>query len=158
MRRPGSFSTTLIISGVLLTVGSTFLLFILPNFLKPATNLWIGDGIFSVDVASTDASRKKGLSGKSELPADEALLMVFPAEDKHGIWMKNMNFPIDVVWLDKNKKIVHIVKNFSPNDSTTRFTVRPAKYVIELAAGTVDNKAIKTNNLAIFKLDNEEED
>lgn len=155
MFKSGSLAITLIISGVVLTIGSTFLLVVLPIILNPTTNLWIGNGIFSVDIASTEIARETGLSNKSELKPDQALLMVFPSEDIQGIFIKNMKFPIDVVWLNKDKRVVYIVKNFSPDDSATRYTIKPAKYVIELPAGTVESKAISTNDLAIFKIDEE---
>jgi len=84
--------------------------------------------------------------------------MIYPNEAKWGIWMKDMHIPIDIVWLDKNKKIVHIVKNVSPDNSTSKIfepnTI--AKYVVELPAGTVDSKAIITNQLARFAADSED--
>jgi uncharacterized membrane protein (UPF0127 family) len=157
MRKSGSLSITLIISGVLLVVGSTFLLGVLPNMLKPATSIWLGNGVFRTDIASTPGARQKGLSNKSELAVDQALLMVFPNEGKWGIWMKDMNFPIDIVWLNKDKKVVYIVKNASNNDPTKVYTPgEAAKYVIELPAGTADGKSIISNSVANFQIDNEE--
>jgi len=84
MRKSGSLSITLIISGVLLVVGSTFLLGVLPNMLKPATSIWLGNGVFRTDIASTPGARQKGLSNKSELAVDQALLMVFPMKANGG--------------------------------------------------------------------------
>ncbi len=149
----GNQSTTLIISGVVLAIGVTFLLVFLPMLTRPEANLWLGDGIFKINVALTGASREKGLSGKTELDADHALLMVFPNESKWGVWMKKMNFPIDVVWLDKGKKVVSIVKNFSPDDTITRYPISSALYVVELPAGTADAKVISTGKVAIFQID-----
>jgi len=156
MRKSGSLSTTLIISGVLLFIGSTFLLGVLPNMLKPATSIWLGSGVFKTDIASTESGREKGLSGRSDLAANQALLMVFPDEGDYGIWMKDMKFPIDVVWLNKDKKVVQIVKDFSIDNSTTRHALMPAQYIIELPAGTVESKAISINSVANFQIDDEE--
>lgn len=151
----GNLSTTLIISGVILVVGITFLLVFLPMLLRPETKLWIGDGIFRIDVASTQIERKNGLSGKSELAADQALLMVFPGEDKYGIWMKDMNFPIDIVWLNKQKEVVYIVKNAPFDDQTTIYKPNTsAQYVVEFPAGTTDSKSIVIGKSAIFQYDN----
>lgn len=147
----GNLSTTLIISGVILVVGITFLLVFLPMLMRPETKLWLGDGIFRIDVASTQVARKNGLSGKTELAADKALLMIFPGEDKWGIWMKDMNFPIDVVWLNKDKKVISIVKNFTPDDAITRYPKSPALYVVELPAGTTTAKSIAIGRVAIFQ-------
>jgi len=150
----GNLSTTLIISGVLLIIGFSFLIFILPNLLKPVTDLRLGDGIFNATIVSSKADRVKGLSGIKELASNKALLMVFPDEDKWGIYMKDMIIPIDIVWLNNKKEVVFIVKNVSPDESTsvTHYPKTAAKYVIEFPAGTVDSKAIKTNSVAIFKI------
>jgi len=148
----GNLSTTLIISGVLLAIGLTFLLVFLPMLTKPETDLWLGDGIFKVNIASTQDSREKGLSGTSELAPDHALLMVFPSEDKWGIWMKNMNFPIDIVWLSKDKQVVYIKKNTPYDDQTTIYKPeKSALYVVELPAGMTTTKSITIGRVAIFE-------
>jgi uncharacterized membrane protein (UPF0127 family) len=150
----GNLSTTLIISGVVLVVGVTFLLFFLPILLHPETKLWLGDGIFNIDIASTQSAREKGLSGRSDLATDQALVMVFPNEGKWGIWMKGMNFSIDIVWLNKDKKVVYVVKNAPFDDQTTIYTpTTPALYVVELPAGTTNDKAITINKTAAFQFD-----
>jgi uncharacterized membrane protein (UPF0127 family) len=152
----GNLSTTLIISGVILVVGITFLLVFLPMLIRTETKLWLGDGIFRIDAASTQIARKNGLSSKSELAADQALLMVFPKEDKWGIWMKDMNFPIDIVWLNKEKKVVYIKKSAPFDDQTTIYKPeKPALYVVELPAGTTTKKSIAIGEIAIFQADGE---
>ena len=151
----GNLSTTLIISGVLLTIGITFLMFILPNLLRPSTELRLGDGIFRAAIVSNDVDRAKGLSGVKELSIDQAILMAFPTESEWEVSMNDTSIPIDIVWLDKNKKVIFIVKNISPKDSkgTTYNPKMPAKYIVQLPAGTVDSKAIKTNSVAIFQIE-----
>ena len=152
----GSLSVTLIVSGVLLVIGSTFLLFVLPSLAKPETKIFVGDGIFSADLALTQGARETGLSGKHSLQPDHALLMAFPSEGKWGIWMKDMNFPIDIVWLNSDKKVVYIVMNAPSDDQTTIYTPNKlAKYVIELPGGTVSSKTINTSNIATFNFDGE---
>jgi uncharacterized membrane protein (UPF0127 family) len=123
---------------------------------KPETDLWLGDGIFKVTVASTQTAREQGLSGKSELDADHALLMVFPSEDQWGIWMKNMNFPIDIVWMNKGKKVVYIQKNAPFDNQTTIYKPeKSALYVVELPAGTTSKKSIMVGETAIFQINSE---
>jgi hypothetical protein len=149
----GNLSTTLIISGVILAIGVTFLLVILPMLTKPVTDLWLGDGIFKIDVASTNAARVQGLSGRTGLDVDHALLMIFPNESRWGIWMKDMNFPIDIVWLNKEKKVVYIVKNAPFDDQTTIYSPeKPALYVVELPAGTTKAKSILVGETALFQV------
>ncbi len=153
----GNLSTTLIISGVLLAVGTTFLMFVLPNLLKPSTELRLGDGIFKTTIVSNDVDRTKGLSGIKEIAIDQAILMAFPTESEWGVNMNNTTIPIDIVWLDKSKKVIFIVKNVSPKDSKgiTYTPKTPAKYIVQLPFGTVDSKAIKINSVAIFQIDSQ---
>ena len=117
----------------------------------PAT-LQLGEGKFSLRVARTDSERERGLSGTAELPSTEALAFVFPTSDRWGIWMKDMRYPIDIIWLDDSKVVRHIeqrvqpntypAKTFQPND--------PAKYVIELKAGVVSSQRITIGSQAVF--------
>ena len=155
MNRRKSLGALLIASGVLLVVASTFLLVILPIMLKPTTNLLLGDGVFKAQVALNDNERTVGLSGVTKLDPDQALIMAFPSEAKWQINIKAMKMPIDIVWLSVDKKIIYIVKGASPDSSSSDIfePKLPAKYVIELPAGTVDSKVIKIDHMAIFQID-----
>jgi uncharacterized membrane protein (UPF0127 family) len=144
----------LLVVCVLAAVVMAFIYVIFPNLPQSKTSLQLGDGIFHATIAASNNARDKGLSGVSELAVDQALLMVFPSDGKWGIWMKDMKIPIDIVWLNSDKKVVYIVKNAPPEGSTSvPYTPKtPAKYVIELPTGTVDGKAIGTNATAVFTL------
>lgn len=130
---------------------------ILPSMMRPTTDLRLGDGIFRARIAYNETDREKGLSGVTELAFDQALLMTFPSDDMWGIWMKDMKVPIDIIWLNKDKKVVYIFKDVSPDNSTSKvFKPKvPARYVVEVAAGTVDSRAIKINSTAIFQINPE---
>lgn len=144
----------LIVGLVLLTVFAAAYFVILPNLPQSTTDLRLGDGFFRASIAANDNDRTKGLSGVTQLAPNQALLMAYPAEGEWGIWMKDMKVPIDIVWLNKDKKVIYIVKNVSPDDSTFRTFVpkTPALYVVELPAGTIDSKAISTDSTAIFQI------
>lgn len=120
--------------------------------LRPHVTVHIGDGVFNTQVAKTPSEREKGLSGTRNLRTDQAMLIVFDYDDKWSIWMKDMNYPIDIVWLDKDKKVVYIVKNAPPESyPDERFTPKQeARYVLELPAGTTSKKAIKIGTEAKF--------
>jgi uncharacterized membrane protein (UPF0127 family) len=127
---------------------------VLPSITEPTTtNLQLGSSIFHARVATNDDDRTRGLSGVTELKSDQALLMAFPSEGECGIWMKDMKVPIDIVWLNKDKKVIYIVLSASPDSYPKVFKPKtPAKYVVELPAGMVDGAAIKTNNMATFQI------
>lgn len=131
---------------------------VIPKLLAPPSNLHLGDGIFKTELALNDAQRAKGLSNRSSLGANEAMLLVFPSNDKWKITVKDMKFPIDIVWLDQFKRVVYIVKHASSETSPTD-TFEPksdAKYVVELTAGTVDSRAINIGRIATFNFDDTE--
>ena len=94
-----------------------------------------------VEVMDTPASRIQGLSGRSGLGEDEGMLFVFDVPGKHGFWMKDMLFSIDIIWIAENGVIVHVERNISPasyfvsNPPQRYGTTIDAKYVLELAAG-----------------------
>lgn len=147
----------LIVGGVVVVVVATVVLLILTKF-QPSVTLYLGDGVFDAQIAKTTAEREKGLGGIKNLDANQSLILAFPSDDKWKIGMKDMKVPIDIIWLDKDKKVIHIVKNASP-ENPTNITFTPkysARYVIEVPAGTVDSKTIKTGWAAVFDINTEE--
>lgn len=152
------FSTTAIVLIVFIVVAVAIYFVIFPNLPQSSTTVRLGDGVFRAKLATNDADRQKGLSGVTNMSADQALLMVYPESSKWGIWMKDMKVSLDIVWLDEDKKVVYIVKNAEPADDASLKTFVPksvAKYVLELPAGTVDAKAIKTDSTASFQISEE---
>lgn len=141
----------LLVGLVLVLVGGAAF-YILWSQMQPRITLKIGDGIFTAKLATTDVDRQTGLSGTSQLSANQALILVFDTDDSWSIWMKGMNYPLDIVWLNQQKQVVYIVKNAQPDSypNSSFEPSKPARYVIELAAGTVDNKAIQVGSPAVF--------
>lgn len=107
----------------------------------------IGDTRILIDLAVTNFEKEKGLGGRFFLSDNNGLLFVYEKEGFPAIWMKNMIFPIDIVWLDSQFRIVHVEKNISPNTYPSAFrTDLPAKYVLELNAGFLDLHDIHIGN------------
>ena len=116
------------------------------------STLRVGQGEFAIRVARTDEERERGLSGTTKLPADRALLFVFPSNDTWGIWMKDMNYPIDIVWLDENKTVIFIKQHASPSSYPGEIfkPSKRAKYVVEFAAGATSDARITIGSQAVF--------
>ncbi len=90
----------------------------------------------TVELALSRAERAQGLSGRSTLPADAGMLFVYDSEGYPGIWMKEMDFPIDILWLSAERRVVDKQLSVSPDTYPRSFTpARPARYVLELPAG-----------------------
>jgi hypothetical protein len=144
-----------LIALVLLLVGVAAIYVLWPQ-LQPHATVRLGDGVFTAKVADTPEKREKGLSGTLQLRQDEALLFVYDTDDKWSIWMKDMNYAIDIVWLDKDKKVVYIVKNATPESYPyeTFTSKQDARYIVELPAGTVGTKNINIGGQAAFDENN----
>ena len=104
----------------------------------------IGSTSVKASIADTLAERIQGLSNTPFLPEDVVKLFVFGAYGTHEIWMKDMNYALDIIWADKEGIILHIEEDISPETFPDSFgSPTPAWYVVEAAAGFVTNKNIK---------------
>lgn len=117
---------------------------------SPSDVLLEGTGIH-LSVLDTDEERIKGLSGTESLGRDRGMLFIFDTIDTHGIWMKDMNYPIDIVWVSSEKAVVDVRENVSPDTYPDVFKPKaPAKFVIELAAGVASEQGILTGRQLEF--------
>ena len=103
----------------------------------------IGDATIRAQLLTTEPQWIQGLSGTDALAPNTGMLFDFGRSDYWGIWMKDMNFPIDVLWIDSNLKIIDVVQNMSPSSYPTNYKPHvPALYVLEIPAGTVQTNHI----------------
>lgn len=94
--------------------------------------------VLQVEVMVEDADRAMGLMFRPSLAEDRGMLFVFSELDFHGIWMKNCRFPIDIVWLDEERRVVHLAESTPPckrDPCPVYEPLRRAAYVVELSAG-----------------------
>jgi uncharacterized protein len=100
------------------------------------TGLRVGDQVFTAEVAEERPQQAQGLSGRNCLGKDRAMLFVYDRPGDYCFWMKDMRFPIDIVWLDEKKRITTIAANVNPDTYPHVFCPEtPANYVVEVAAG-----------------------
>ena len=94
--------------------------------------------VLQAEVMVNDEDRAMGLMFRPSLPLDRGMIFIFQASDFHGIWMKNCKFPIDIVWLDEDRRVVHVAEAVPPckaEPCPVYNPMRRASYVIELNAG-----------------------
>jgi uncharacterized membrane protein (UPF0127 family) len=104
----------------------------------------IGSTTVQASVADTLAERITGLSDTPFLPEDVVKLFVFGTYGSHEIWMKDMNYSLDIIWADKEGVIVHVEENIAPETFPTAFgSPVPAWYVIEAVSGFVTTHGIE---------------
>lgn len=107
-----------------------------------------GEKKLIVEVADSDCKRMLGLSGRSSIRDEEGMLFDFENTGEHGFWMKGMQFPIDILWLDDNLKIVNIEKSLTPSTFPKIYGKNfISKYVLEVRSGLVDEIGIKVGNI-----------
>lgn len=118
----------------------------------------IGDATFQVVVADSAPERARGLSGRESLAQGEGMLFVFEDGNvRPSFWMKEMNFAIDIIWIDDGK-VVQIDQNLPPTKPETPdaeiplyLPKQPIDQVVELAAGEVKNKKIKVGDRVVLE-------
>jgi uncharacterized membrane protein (UPF0127 family) len=91
----------------------------------------VGEIPMTVEIVSSDSERAKGLSGRTEMKT-AGMLFVFETSERHGIWMKDMLFPIDIIWIDESLTVVAIDQGVRPDTYPKTFRPPvPVRYAIE---------------------------
>lgn len=138
---------------ILIVILGIILLLILINF--PVTTkdsfVEINGKTFYVDVAKTSDQKQKGLSIYKSLPENKGMIFIFSSEGYYPFWMKDMKFPIDIIYI-KDDRIVDIFKNVSPpkNQNEELEIVKPqekANKVLEINANLSDKYNLKKGDL-----------
>src|SRR5450759_2107151 len=97
-----------------------------------------------VDLALTPAEQEQGLSARTTLAEDSGMLFVFDRPGQYPFWMKDMNFPIDMIWITEDMKVVYIKKDARPElYPETYGSGNDAKYVLEVVSGFSDKNNLK---------------
>ena len=118
------------------------------------------DGTVTIDVngilvnaviADDDVDRARGLSFIEELPFNEGMLFVFENEGRHSFWMKDTYISLDIIWLDKDKRVVHIEKNTTPENEESLIPEKEARYVLEVNSGFTDLVLLKLGDKVKFE-------
>lgn len=96
---------------------------------------------FTVELAVERADRRRGLMHRSGLAAGRGMLFVYPDEASRAFWMKNVSFPIDILFLDGAGTLVALTRRAPPCRKSPCPMYRsdaPTCYVLELPAGTAE--------------------
>ncbi len=102
---------------------------------------------FSTLVADTPQKQSRGLAVRSSMNNNEAMLFVFPQSRIYPFWMKDMKFPIDILWLDNHKKVVFIKEHAQPEEYPMSYTPdRESRYVLEFVDGFVEKNKVKVGD------------
>jgi uncharacterized membrane protein (UPF0127 family) len=112
----------------------------------------INDIRVRAEIADTSSLREQGLSGRRSLADGRGMLFVFNTAAQHGFWMKDMNFSIDIVWIDAGLRVAGVEKRISPETFPQIFyPPRAVKYALELPSGFSDVMGIDTGMEVFFE-------
>ncbi len=125
---------------VLLVVTSIILVIAWTLARKTTANIpktTINNQQISLETADTLVKRERGLSGRAGLAKNTGMVFIYNRAEEHCIWMREMQFNLDILWLDESKKVMKVERNVSPATYPQSFCAN-ARYVIELSAGGAD--------------------
>jgi uncharacterized membrane protein (UPF0127 family) len=109
---------------------------------------------FDMEIADTPFLTGRGLMYRSILKENHGMLFIFDEEVEKHFYMRNTRISLDIIYADKNKKIVSIVKNAKPYDETSLPSKFPAQYVFEINGGFADKLGIEPGQYLKWKRDN----
>lgn len=149
----------LLIGIVVVFVVGIILLFVINSFMgMKRGSVTIKDTTFSVEIAKTASQKEKGLSGRKALAENKGMIFPFDTNDYVRFWMRDMKFPIDILFI-RDDRIVTIYENV-PAPATSEENANPPVYaptepvnrVLELQAGSVQKLGVKQGDTISIKL------
>lgn len=110
------------------------------------------DVCIQAEIADTENKRKRGLMFREILSENQGMLFIFEQDDRYNIWMKNMQFALDIIWIGKDKRIVDIRTNVPPCKETCEGLIpqEKAQYVLEVNAGFTQENKIRIGDRVDF--------
>lgn len=141
------------LGAALIVAGAAMLYFFLfrrANPPLPAGTVRVGSATFSVELATSSIAQARGLSFRDSLGANDGMLFIFSQRGVKTFWMKDMNFPLDIIWIGNasgttgaTEKVLGFAENAAPQPGAPLWQLKiyssPAgtDKVLEVNAGTV---------------------
>lgn len=105
---------------------------------------------FDIEIAETDYETETGLMYRQSMEESQGMLFIFPNVSARSFYMKNTEFPLDIIYIDEAMKIVSYQKNAKPYDESSLPSNVPAKYVLEINAGLSDKLGLQVGDSIAF--------
>ena len=103
-----------------------------------------------IEIAETDYETETGLMYRSSMEEKQGMLFIFPDVAMHSFYMKNTEFPLDIVFIDENLKIASFQENAQPYNEVGLSSQVPIKYVLEVNAGLAEKWLLEVKDSVIF--------
>lgn len=105
---------------------------------------------FDIEIAETDYETETGLMYRQSMEENQGMLFIQPTESLQFFYMKNTEFPLDIIYVNEEMKIVSFQKNAKPYDESSLPSNIPAKYVLEINAGLSDKMQLQVGDSIAF--------
>ena len=162
MVRPIAMLVLLLLWGLLTTLGCVSAMpeavAVVPTERPDDAVVRIGNASYTVDLAVLPEERQQGLSGREHMDQDSGMLFVFDEEQQLYFWMKEMHFPLDIIWIDAQCRLLEVAENVpipppgASNDEIPRAqSPSPAKYVLEVRAGETARNGLAAGDVVEFR-------
>lgn len=113
--------------------------------------LKVGNTSINVDIADTPALQERGLSGRKALLDNQGMYFIFDHAGIYPFWMKEMNFPIDIIWIDDHMSVTDITKNVLPSSFPQTFASKvPVRFVLEVQSGFAARHGVKMGDQVVL--------
>lgn len=109
-------------------------------------------GRLDIEIADDEYSTQTGLMYRKSLGENQGMLFVFNDSRQRSFYMKNTEIPLDIIYLNSEKKIVSIQKNAKPFDETSLPSETVSQYVLEVNAGLSDKWNLEKNDKIEFTI------
>jgi hypothetical protein len=110
---------------------------------------------FDAQLRLTPDEQASGMMFRPSLPPNQGMLFIHATEEPRSYWMFQCEIPLDIIWMDREKRVVEISKDTPPcreaADKCPSFGgTRPSKFVLELNAGMADAHGLKVGDIIKF--------
>jgi uncharacterized membrane protein (UPF0127 family) len=104
-----------------------------------------GDSV-AAELAVTPEEKAQGLMFRKKMDFNQGMLFIYEEEGFYSFWMKNMVIPLDFIWLDRERRIVHMEENVPPceREPCPTYTSKiPALFILELKSGSIERRSLR---------------
>ncbi len=102
------------------------------------------------EIADDRAERSQGLMHRENLPRDRGMLFVYELEGNYAFWMKNTLIPLDMIFIDKARRVVGIVESAQPHTTEPRRVGVPSRYILEVNGGWAEEHQVEIGDRVDF--------
>lgn len=103
-----------------------------------------------IEIAESDYETETGLMYRSSMRQKQAMLFIFDDVAMHSFYMKNTQFPLDIIFIDENLKIASFQENAQPLNESGLPSRVPVKYVLEVNAGLAEKWLLEVGDSISF--------